>query len=88
VRVTWRLSQPAVIASILITCLPMLGDYYTNDMLSAQPSTSMVGNLINNTVLTPGQTGQAGAFVLLVLVVALIPMLWYVRSTRDEGVRS
>ncbi|MEO6823006.1 MAG: ABC transporter permease [Candidatus Nanopelagicales bacterium] len=88
VRVTWRLSQPAVIASILITCLPMLGDYYTNDMLSAQPSTSMVGNLINNTVLTPGQTGQAGAFVVLVLAAALLPMLWYVRSTRDEGTRS
>ena len=31
----------------------------------------MVGNLINNTVLTPGQTGQAGAFVLLVLLVSL-----------------
>ncbi|HEY7857418.1 MAG TPA: ABC transporter permease [Candidatus Nanopelagicales bacterium] len=88
VRVTWRLSQPAVIASVLITCLPMLGDYYTNDMLSAQPSTSMVGNLINNTVLTPGQTGQAGAFVVLVLAAALLPMLWYVRSTRDEGARS
>lgn len=87
-RVTWRLSRPAVIASVLITCLPMLGDYYTNDMLSAQPSTSMVGNLINNTVLTPGQTGQAGAFVVLVLAAALIPMLWYVRSTRDEGTRS
>lgn len=88
IRVTWRLSRPAVIASVLITCLPMLGDYYTNDMLSAQPSTSMVGNLINNTVLTPGQTGQAGAFVVLVLAAALIPMLWYVRSTRDEGTRS
>ena len=45
----------------------------------------MVGNLINNTVLTPGQTGQAGAFVLLVLVVSLVPMLWYVRSARVRG---
>jgi len=48
----------------------------------------MVGNLINNTVLTPGQTGQAGAFVLLVLVVSLVPMIWYVRSTRSEGLTS
>jgi len=73
------------IASVLLTCLPMLGDYFTNDLLSGSPSTSMVGNLINNTVLTPGQTGQAGAFVLLVLVVSLVPMIWYVRSTRAEG---
>ena len=45
-----------------------LGDYYTNDLLSASPATSMVGNLINETVLTPGQTGYSGAFVMLVSV--------------------
>jgi ABC-type spermidine/putrescine transport system permease subunit I len=88
-RVTWRLSLPAVVASVLLSCLPMLGDYFTNDLLSASPSTSMVGNLINNSALAPGQTGQAGAFVLLVLLVSLIPMLWYVRTSRDsDGARS
>ena len=87
-RVTLPLSRPAIIASVLLTCLPMLGDYFTSDLLSASPSTAMVGNLINNTVLTPGQTGQAGAFVLLVLVVALVPMLLYVRSARAEGLDS
>jgi ABC-type spermidine/putrescine transport system permease subunit I len=87
-RVTLPLSRPAIVASVLLTCLPMLGDYFTNDLLSGFPRTSMVGNLINNTVLTPGQTGQAGAFVLLVLVVSLAPMLWYVRSARSEGLAS
>lgn len=87
-RVTLPLSRPAIVASVLLTCLPMLGDYFTNDLLSGSPRTSMVGNLINNTVLTPGQTGQAGAFVLLVLVVSLVPMLWYVRSARSEGLAS
>jgi ABC-type spermidine/putrescine transport system permease subunit I len=87
-RVTWRLSLPAVVASVLLSCLPMLGDYFTNDLLSASPSTSMVGNLINNSALAPGQTGQAGAFVLIVLVVSLIPMFWYVRTSRSEGART
>jgi spermidine/putrescine transport system permease protein len=87
-RVTVPLSVPAVIAAVLLTCLPMLGDYFTSDLLSASPHTAMVGNLINNTVLTPGQTGQAGAFVLLVLVVSLVPMLFYVRSARSEGLAS
>ncbi|MFI5959962.1 ABC transporter permease [Cryptosporangium sp. NPDC051539] len=88
-RVTLPLSRPALVASGLLTCLPMLGDYFTNDLLSASPQTSMVGNLINNAVLAPGQTGQAAAFVLLVLIVSIVPMLLYVRSTRDtEGVRS
>ena len=83
-RVTLRLSLPAVVTSVLLTCLPMLGDYFTSDLLSGTPSTSMVGNLINNAVLTPGQTGQAAAFVMLVLVVSLVPMLLYVRVTRSS----
>jgi spermidine/putrescine transport system permease protein len=82
-RVTWPLTRTAVVASLLLTTLPMLGDYFTADLLSGSPSTSMIGNLINNTVLTPGQTGQAGAFVLLILVVSVVPMLVYVRSTRS-----
>jgi spermidine/putrescine transport system permease protein len=82
-RVTWRMSRPAVVASLLLTCLPMLGDYFTNDLLSASPNTSMVGNLINNSLYTPGQTGQAAAFVLIVLIVSIVPMLIYVRSTRE-----
>jgi ABC-type spermidine/putrescine transport system permease subunit I len=88
-RVTLPLVRPTVIAAVLLTSLPMLGDYFTVDLLSASPHNSMVGNLINNSVLTPGQTGQAGAFVLLVLLVAIIPMLLYVRATnRGESVRT
>ncbi len=82
-RVTWPMSRVAVIASIILTCLPMLGDYFTSDLLSGSPDTYMVGNLINSSVLTPGQTGQAAAFVLLVLLFSLIPMWIYVRVTRE-----
>lgn len=85
-RVTLPLCRPTIVAAVLLTCLPMLGDYFTSDMLSASPKTAMVGNLINDSVLSPGQTGQAGAFVMLVFVAALLPMLYYIRVTsrRDE----
>jgi spermidine/putrescine transport system permease protein len=85
-RVTLPLSRPTIVAALLLTCLPMLGDYFTSDMLSASPKTAMVGNLINDSVLTPGQTGQAGAFVMLVFLAALLPMLYYIRVTgrRDD----
>ena len=82
-RVTWPLTRTAVVVSLLVTSLPMLGDYFTVDLLSGSPSNSMIGNLINNSVLTPGQTGQAGAFVLIILVVSVVPMFLYVRSTRS-----
>lgn len=88
VRVTLPLCRPTLVAAALLTCLPMLGDYFTNDLLSGSPRTAMVGNLINDSVQAPGQTGQAGAFVMIVLVVSLIPMLYYVRVTsRSDGVR-
>jgi ABC-type spermidine/putrescine transport system permease subunit I len=85
-RVTLPLCRPTIVAAVLLTCLPMLGDYFTSDMLSASPKTAMVGNLINDSVQSPGQTGQAGAFVMLVFIAALLPMLYYIRVTsrRDE----
>ncbi|GAY13690.1 ABC transporter permease [Mycobacterium sp. shizuoka-1] len=80
-RVTLPMCRPTIVAAILLTCLPMLGDYFTSDMLSASPKTAMVGNLINDSVQAPGQTGQAGAFVMLVLIVTVVPMFYYVRVT-------
>ena len=81
VHVTLPLSRQAIMTGMLITVLPMLGDYFTSDMLSASPKTAMVGNLINDSVQSPGQTGQAGAFVMLVFLAALLPMLYYIRVT-------
>ena len=46
-RVTLPLSRPAILAGIVIVSLPMFGDYYTNDLLSNNPRTSMFGNLIS-----------------------------------------
>ena len=80
-RVTLPLCRPTMVAAVLLTCLPMLGDYFTSDMLSASPKTAMVGNLINDSVQAPGQTGQAGAFVMLVLIVTVLPMFYYIRVT-------
>jgi len=88
-RVTLPMCRPTIVAAVLLTCLPMLGDYFTSDMLSASPKTAMVGNLINDSVHAPGQTGQAGAFVMLVLIVTVLPMFYYVRVTsRGDEVAS
>jgi spermidine/putrescine transport system permease protein len=87
-RVTLPLCRPTIVAAALLTCLPMLGDYFTSDLLSKSPKTAMVGNLINDSVQAPGQTGQAGAFVMLVFLVALLPMFYYVRvMSRGDEVR-
>jgi ABC-type spermidine/putrescine transport system permease subunit I len=80
-RVTLPMSRQAILAGLVITALPMFGDYFTNDLLSGSPGTSMVGNLINDAVGTPGQAITGAVLVVLLMVILLIPMLWYVRST-------
>jgi ABC-type spermidine/putrescine transport system permease subunit I len=87
-RVVLPMSRPGVVAGIILIGLPMFGDYFSNDLLSNSPQTAMLGNLINLSVGTPGQAGQAGALVVLLTLLLLVPMLFYVRSSNREDVRS
>jgi len=80
-RVILPMSRPGVTAGLVLVALPMTGDYFTNDLLSGSPRTAMIGNLINTAVQSPGQAGQAGALLLLLVAALLLPMAWYVRST-------
>jgi len=80
-QVTIPLSKPALIAGTFITVLPMLGDYYTNQLLSGAPGTTMIGNVIEGQLDAPGYTGQGAVLSLMLLVVLLIPMTYYVVST-------
>ena len=56
-RVTLPLSRQPILTGMLITVLPMLGDYFTNQLLSGAPNTSMIGNLIEGQLGTPGPAG-------------------------------
>src|SRR5436305_2770356 len=80
-RVTIPLSKPTIIAGTFITVLPMLGDYFTNQLISAAPGTTMIGNVIEGQLNSPGQTGQGAVLALMLLVVLLIPMIYYAVST-------
>jgi spermidine/putrescine transport system permease protein len=80
-QVTLPLSRPGILAGLVIVSLPMFGDYYTNDLLGSE-STSMYGNLIDNAVGSAGQGPDAGSLVLILIVIVMIPMLYYLRSTR------
>ena len=56
------------------------------DLLSGSPSTAMFGNLINSAIAVPAEVGQGAAFLVLMFVVLLAPMVYYIRATeRQEG---
>lgn len=81
VRVTLPLSKPAILASLVIVALPMFGDYYTNNLLSGSPKTTMFGNLLDNSMEATGQGPEAAVLVLFLIVFLMIPMLYYIRET-------
>lgn len=80
-RVTLPLSKPGILAGVIIITLPMFGDYYTNALLSQSPRTTMIGNLIDYTYVSPGLAAEGASLVLTVVVILILPMLWYLRYT-------
>jgi spermidine/putrescine transport system permease protein len=82
-RVTLPLSKPGILAGLVIVSLPMFGDYFTNNLLGST-TTSMYGNLIDSSVGQAGQGPEAGSLVLILIVLVMIPMLYYLRSTRRQ----
>ncbi len=85
IRVTLPLSRQPILTAMLITVLPMVGDYFTNQLLSGARNTSMIGNLIQGQLATPGLEGQGAILSLLLLLVLLAPMIYYVMATNRSS---
>jgi ABC-type spermidine/putrescine transport system permease subunit I len=83
VRVTLPMSRQAILTGMLITVLPMLGDYFTNQLLSGTTGTTMLGNVIDDQLTSSGGVleGQGAVFSLLFLLVLIAPMIYYVVAT-------
>jgi spermidine/putrescine transport system permease protein len=82
VRVTLPLSMPGILAGTVLIALPMFGDYYTPDIVSASTKTSMIGNQIDQ-LTRQGSEKVTGAVLTLVLALLLLALMaYYLRTTR------
>jgi spermidine/putrescine transport system permease protein len=84
-RVTLPLSMPGILAGVVLIALPMFGDYYTQDLVSASPQTSMIGNQIDQYTRQGSQKTVGAVLTLVLAVILLILMLYYLRATRRAG---
>ena len=80
-RVTLPLSRQPIMTGMLITVLPMLGDYFTNQLMSGTTGTTMLGNVIDDQLNTPGLQGEGAVFSMLFLLALVVPMVYYVVAT-------
>jgi len=88
VHVTLPLSRNGILAASVLIALPMFGDYYTNDVISGSPQTSMIGNQIN-LFFQGGPQRTVGAALVIVLSALLAVLMSYylwvtVRASRSE----
>jgi putrescine transport system permease protein len=83
-HVTLPLSRPSLLAGSALVVLPMFGDYYTNDLISASPKTSMLGNEIN--LFVQGGTQQplgASLVIVLMIILAIFASYYLLQTIRD-----
>jgi spermidine/putrescine transport system permease protein len=85
VRVTLPLSRQAILTGMLITVLPMLGDYFTNQLLSGTTGTTMIGNVIDGQLQTPAFQAEGAVLSLMLLLALTIPMVYYVVATNRSS---
>jgi spermidine/putrescine transport system permease protein len=86
-RVTLPLSKQGMLAAGVITALPMMGDFYTADLLSGSPRTSMVGNQIEF-YLFEGSQKNAGASLVVILSALLVAAMAYYLVQTDRATRA
>jgi spermidine/putrescine transport system permease protein len=87
VHVTLPLSKMGLITALVITALPLAGDYYTNAIVSGSPNTTMIGNQIELFLLQGPLKNFGAALVLLLSLVLMFFMAYYLvltqRASRD-----
>jgi spermidine/putrescine transport system permease protein len=83
-RVVVPLSRTGTLAGIVLISLPMFGDYYTPDLISGSPKTSMIGNAINGYVQGGPDKPRGAALTLLLSAFLLVVMLYYLRVVRAD----
>jgi ABC-type spermidine/putrescine transport system permease subunit I len=87
--VTLPLSKTGILGGAVLITLPMFGDYYTPNIVSMSPKTSMIGNQID-LYFHGGPQPTLGAALTIILAVFLTFLMAYYmwsihRAQRDVG---
>jgi spermidine/putrescine transport system permease protein len=81
-RVTLPLSVPGILAGCVLIALPMFGDYYTPDLVSASTKTSLIGNQIDEFTRQGSEKVTGAVLTMLLAASLLVLMFYYLRTTR------
>jgi spermidine/putrescine transport system permease protein len=83
-RITFPLSLPGVFAGSLLTFIPAIGDYVNAEFLG-NPSTRMIGNVIQNKFLVQNDYPEASALSFILMAGILVFVAIYARALGTEA---
>jgi putrescine transport system permease protein len=78
--VTLPLSKVGILGGAVLITLPMFGDYYTPDIVSQAPQTSMIGNQIDLYFHYAGQPTIGAALTVILAAFLTVLMVYYMRT--------
>jgi spermidine/putrescine transport system permease protein len=87
-HVTLPLSKTGLLGGAVLIALPMFGDYYTPNIVSGAPTTSMIGNQIDLYFHYTSQPTIGAALTLILSVFLVVLMAYYMvtvaRATKEQ----
>ena len=88
---TLPLSKTGILGGCVLIALPMFGDYYTPNMVSGAPTTSMLGNQIDLYFHSTSQPTIGAALTIILSLFLVVLMGYYMitvaRATQEPRVR-
>ncbi|MCI9887241.1 ABC transporter permease [Micrococcales bacterium 31B] len=81
--VVWPLARPGVVAGTLLTFIPAVGDY-VNAVLLGNPTTNMIGQVIDSSFMRTGDYPTAAVLSLLLMASIVGVVTLYVRRAGTE----
>jgi len=82
-KVVLPLSYPGIFAAVILTFVPATGDYVNASILGS-PSTTMIGQVIQNFFLTRHEYARAAAMSVILMLGMLVIALIYARALGTE----
>jgi spermidine/putrescine transport system permease protein len=87
-HVTLPLSKTGILGGSVLVALPMFGDYYTPNIVSGAPTTSMLGNQVDLYFHYTSQPTIGAALTLLMSIFLVVLMAYYMvtvaRATKEQ----
>jgi spermidine/putrescine transport system permease protein len=83
-RVTLPITAPGIVAGVLLTFIPAVGDYINAEILGGT-GTSMIGNVIQSLYLEQRNYPEAAALSFIMMVAILGVVLVYLRMAGQEA---